>query len=260
MESYETLLFETAGPVVTITLNRPDVRNAMSNHMVEELLTCFTELASEVYADIRAVVLRAAGDVFCAGGDIRDLSAGGAPGESDAVARLDKLLRAVNEAPQVVIARIQGPVMGGGLGLVCVSDIAIAATRATFALPEVRLGIVPALISPFVVARVGLMRARQIMLTGARFDAAAALAYGLVHETCPDAELDARIDAALADVLTCAPQALRACKRLLFTVASESDTLAYRVDLLNRLRASDEAQQGMRAFLTKQPAPWIPRS
>ena len=259
MESYETLLFETNGPVATVTLNRPDVRNAMSNRMVEELLSCFTELAGEAYSDVRAVVLRAAGDVFCAGGDVRDLSAGGSPTENDAVARLDKLLRAVNEAPQVVIARVQGPALGGGLGLVCVSDIAIAAASATFALPEVRLGVVPALISPYVVARLGFTRARQIMLTGARFDATAALTYGLVHETCPDAELDAHVDAALADVLKCAPQALRACKQLLFTVASESDTVAYRVDLLNQLRASDEAQQGMLAFLTKQPAPWMPR-
>lgn len=260
MDTFETLLFEVHGPAATITLNRPDVRNAMSNRMVEELLSCFTTLADESHAEIRAVILRAAGDVFCAGGDVRDLRAGGSPGENDAVGRLDKLLRAVNEAPQVVIARVQGPAMGGGLGLICVSDIAIAATRATFALPEVRLGIVPALISPYVVARVGFTRARQIMLTGARFDAASALTYGLVHETSPVDELDARVAAALAAVLHCAPHALRECKRLLFAVASESDTLTYRVDLLNRLRASDEAQQGMLAFLAKQPAPWAPRS
>ena len=256
METFETLVVERKGPVASITLNRPEVRNAMSNRMVEELLSCFTELAGEAYADVRAVVLRSAGDVFCAGGDVRDLSAGGSPAENDAVARLDKLLRAVNEAPQVVIARIQGSAMGGGLGLICVSDIAIAAERASFALPEVRLGIVPALISPFVVARIGFTRARQIMLTGARLDAAAALTYGLVNEVCPDAALDTRVEAALADVLTSAPNALRECKKLLFTVAAGSDTLAYRVDLLNRLRASDEAQQGMLAFLSKQPAPW----
>lgn len=262
METYETILCDIAGPVATVTLNRPEVRNAMSNRMVEELLRCFETLASEEYTGVRAVVLRAAGEVFCAGGDVRDLSTSGTPGESesDAVGRLDKLLRAVNEAPQIVIARVQGAALGGGLGLVCVADIAIAAARASFALPEVRLGIVPSLISPYVVARAGFTRARQMMLTGARFDAATAQAYGLVHEACADADLDARVGATLGDVLKCGPAALRECKRLLFIVASQSDTLAYRVDLLNRLRASDEAQQGMLAFLAKRPAPWTPES
>ncbi|MGH2517860.1 MAG: enoyl-CoA hydratase-related protein, partial [Ktedonobacterales bacterium] len=212
MEPYETLLFATNGPVATVTLNRPDVRNAMSNRMVEELLTCFTALASETYADVRAVVLRAAGDVFCAGGDIHDLSASGAPGASDAVARLDKLLRAVNEAPQVVIARVQGPVMGGGLGLVCVADIVVAGSRASFGMPEVRLGIVPALISPFVVARIGLPSARYMMLTGKRFAAKEARDFGLIHELVPDDELDSATDRLVNDILKCAPQALRACK------------------------------------------------
>lgn len=256
MESYETLLFEVGGPVAIVTLNRPDARNAMSNRMVEELLNCFTKLASERHAGTRAVVLRASGNVFCAGGDLHDLSASDAPGESDAVARLDKLLRAVNEAPQVVIARVQGPALGGGLGLVCVADIVVAGASASFGMPEVRLGIVPALISPFVVARVGLPRARYMMLTGKRFCAAEALSLELISELVSDDELDDATNRLIADILKCAPNALRACKRLLFTVASEADTLAYRVELLNTLRASDEAQQGMLAFLTKQPAPW----
>src|SRR5579859_547208 len=255
---FDTIIREINGPVATLTLNRPAVRNAMSNRMVDELLDCFTELAGEAYADIRAVILRAAGDVFCAGGDVRDLSAGGSPGESDAVGRLDQLLRAVNEAPQVVIARVQGPALGGGLGLICVADIVVAGSRASFGMPEVRLGIVPALISPFVVARLGLPRARYLMLTGQRFSAEEAYAFGLVHELFPDEDLEVAGKGVVDEILKCAPHALRECKRLLFTVATDSDTLAYRIDLLNRLRASDEAQQGMRAFLTKQTAPWIP--
>jgi len=150
--------------------------------------------------------------------------------------------------------------LGGGFGLVCVSDIALAGESAAFALPEVRLGIVPAVISPYVVARVGLTCTRQLMLTGARIGAAEARELGIVHEACLDDELDDFVDAAVRDILRCAPQALRACKRLLFTLAGPpDDTLASRVDLLNRLRAGEEAQQGMRAFLAKQPAPWAPQ-
>jgi methylglutaconyl-CoA hydratase len=142
-----------------------------------------------------------------------------------------------------------------------VSDIALAGESAAFALPEVRLGIVPAVISPFVLARVGLTRARQLMLTGARIGAAEARELGIVHEACLDDELDEFVDAAVRDVLRCAPQALRACKRLLFTLSgTPADTLASRVDLLNQLRAGEEAQQGIRAFLTKQPAPWVTQS
>ncbi len=261
MDTFETITCDIAGPVATVTLNQPAARNALSTRMVEELLTCFTALAGDEGQDVRVAVLRAAGSVFCAGGDVRDLARAGATAEDGAgLARLDTLLRAVNEAPQVVVARIQGPALGGGFGLVCVSDIALAGERAAFALPEVRLGIVPAVISPYVVARVGLTRARQLMLTGARIGAAEARELGIVHEASLDDELDDFVDAAVRDILRCAPQALRACKRLLFTLAGPpDDTLASRVDLLNRLRAGEEAQQGMRAFLAKQPAPWAPQ-
>jgi methylglutaconyl-CoA hydratase len=256
METYDTITCEIAGPVATVTLNRPEVRNAMSHQMVEELLHCFTALAGLEGAGVRAIVLRAAGAVFCAGGDMRDLSAAASPDEnSAALARVDELLRAVNAVPQVVIARVQGAALGGGLGLVCVADIVIAGTHASFGMPEVRVGLVPAVISPYVVARLGLARARYMMLTGQQFTAQDAYECGLVHELVPDADLHG----VLHEVLQCAPEALRACKRLLLTVASERETLDYRVELLNRLRAGDEAQLGMRAFLAKQPAPWVPR-
>src|SRR5262249_19312817 len=155
--------------------NRPEARNAMSNHMAEELLRCFTELRGADYNGVRAVVLRAAGSVFCAGGDVRDLSATGDPKEiSAATAPLAELLRAVNEAPQVVIARVQGPALGGGLGLVCVTDLAIASERASFGFTEARLGLAPALISPYIIARIGLTHARRLVLTGVRIGAAEA--------------------------------------------------------------------------------------
>ncbi len=260
MDTFETITCEVAGSVARVTLNRPEARNAMSARMVEELLACFTSLAGDEGAGVRVAVVRAAGEVFCAGGDVHDLSAvAGRDGQQDTGARLDELLRSLRDGPQVVIARVQGAALGGGLGLICACDIAVAGDRASFAMPEVRLGLVPAVISPYVVGRMGMPRARQLMLTGTRVGAGQAREYGLVHEVCPGAELDERVDAIVADVLKCAPGALRACKRLLAQLALEKDTLAYRVDLLNSLRAGEEAQQGMLAFISKQPAPWVAR-
>jgi enoyl-CoA hydratase/carnithine racemase len=258
METFETITCELQGPVAEVTLNRPESRNAMSHRMVEELLSCFQELAEESYRDIRVVLLRAAGRVFCAGGDVRDLRSVGEENR-EAAARLDQLLVAVNEAPQVVIARVQGSALGGGLGLICVCDLVIAGSGARFALPEVRLGLAPSLISPYVIARVGLPGARRLMLTGQEIDGAVAHEYGLVTCTAgSDEELDQLVRNVVSDVLKGAPQALRECKRLLFAVASSggAQTLEYRIDLLNRLRAGEEAQAGMLAFMQKQPAPW----
>jgi isohexenylglutaconyl-CoA hydratase len=253
---YATLAITVERAVATVTLNRPEARNALSHQMVEELLDFFQSIRNS--RDVRVVVMRAAGKTFCVGGDIRDLSAPRTEAEERAaIARVDTLLRAINRAPQVVIQRIQGAVLGGGIGLVSVSDIAIASTNARFGLPEVRLGIVPSLISPFVVQRLGLTNARRWMLTGAQYDAHAAQAIGLIHEVCDDEEaLDQRIDATVNDVLQCSPNALAECKKLLFEVLENPDTLAYRVDLLNRLRRSDDGQEGMRAFLEKRPARW----
>jgi enoyl-CoA hydratase/carnithine racemase len=259
MDAFETITCALEGPVATVTLNRPEARNALSQAVVEELLRCFAALCEEAYRDVRVVVLRAAGETFCAGGDLRDMSVASEDG-AGVGARLDELLRAVNEAPQVVVARIQGPAMGGGLGLVCVTDIAIADEGAMFGLPEVRLGLAPAVISPYVVQRVGFTRARQLMLTGRRFVAAAALEYGLIHEVAPAGQLNAQVEATVADVLKCAPNALRECKRLLFTVLAQTDTLEERIATFEQLRTSDEAAEGILAFIQKRSAPWVPNA
>ncbi len=260
MENLETIEFAVNGPVATVTLNRQESRNALSNAMVGELLRCFTVLRGDEYASVRVVVLRAAGSAFCAGGDVRELSSESSPQENRAaLAMVDKLLRGINEAPQVVVARVQAAALGGGVGLVSVSDIAIASENASFGFPEARLGIAPSLISPYVLARIGFANARRLMLTGARFDAEMAQTVGLISAWCPDAELDARVDAVVHDILLCAPQALRETKRLLFHVAANLDSLDYRIDLMTRLRMSEEAAQGVIAFATKQPAPWAPK-
>jgi isohexenylglutaconyl-CoA hydratase len=257
MDAFETITRAVEGPIATITLNRPEARNAMNLAMVEELLRCFTMLRDDAFRDVRVAILCAAGETFCAGGDLRDMSAASKDGAGIG-ARLDDLLRAVNAAPQVVVARIQGAAMGGGLGLVCVSDIAIADEGAMFGLPEVRIGLAPVVISPYVVQRVGFTRARQLMLTGRRFGAAAALEYGLIHEVAPAGQLDALVEATVTDILKCAPNALRECKRLLFAVLTQPDSLEERVTTFERLRTSDEAAEGIMAFIQKKPAPWVP--
>ena len=257
MQGYETITLAVKGPVARVRLNRPDARNALSFAMVEEMLSCFTALRDDpAYGEVRAVLLCANGKTFCAGGDLRDMTR---PAEEQrvALAKMDALLQAINQAPQVVITRVQGAALGGGLGLVCVSDIAIAGYSASFGLPEAQLGLAPALISPYVLARLGFTRTRELMLTGVRFDYLAAHTWGLIQHYCADFELDARVRAVLRDVLRAAPGALRACKELLFTVAAGGDTLDYRAALLERLRTGEEARQGATAFLRKQPAPWV---
>ncbi len=172
------------GPSCYHNAHRPEARNAMSHRMVEELLSCFQELAVESRSGVRVAVVQATGRIFCAGGDVHDLGEVHSPAEDRAaIARLDELLTAVNEAPQVTVMRIQGPALGGGLGLVCVSDVAVASAGASFALPEVRLGLLPSVISPYLVARCGLTRARRLMLTGQAIPATTACDYGLVSQT-----------------------------------------------------------------------------
>ncbi len=257
MQSFETLSIAIKGPFAHITLNRPAVKNAMNNQMVLDLIACFEALKDD--RQIRAVVLNGANGTFCAGGDIKEMAQAVENGDSDNFSGvLDHMLRTINEAPQVVIAKVEGAAMGGGFGIVCVSDIAIASTEAKLGLPEVRLGIVPALISPYVIDRVGLMRARELMLTGRRFDGLKAQDYGVVHEAIVPNELDARITVILDEINKCSPNALAACKRLIFAVKDvpTNQTVDYRANLLTELRHSVDGQEGMRAFVEKRAPKW----
>jgi isohexenylglutaconyl-CoA hydratase len=254
----ETLVLHQDAPFARITLNRPEARNAMDFAMVDELITAFTALGRR--DDIRAVVIDGAGEHFCSRSDLGDLQLTEGLGDDQAdaiVARLDHLLRMVQNMPQVVITRVHGAALGGGLGLVCVSDIAIAAADAQFGLPEVRFGLAASVILPYVVARIGRSRASVVMLTGARFDGVSAHEYGLVHEVCPASILDACVDAILGEIGQCAPAALRTCKALLASAEQPPDgTLALRVRAFNRLHASAEAREGVAALLEQRPPAW----
>jgi isohexenylglutaconyl-CoA hydratase len=259
MQAFETLAVTLEAPVMWITLNRPEVKNAMNSQMVLEITAVFEALRDD--RSIRVVVLSGAGGTFCAGGDIKEMAASFQAGELDAtrsVAALDVMLRTVNEAPQVVVAQVEGAAMGGGFGLVCVSDIAIASTEARMGLPEVRLGLVPALISPYVIQRIGLTRARELMLTGRRFSGELARDYGVVHEVCLPEDVETRVNAVLAEIRQCGPNALAACKQLIFAVSGKEldATAEFRAHLLSELRRSDEGMEGMMAFAQKRPPQW----
>lgn len=241
-----------------VTLNRPESKNAMNFKMVAELYQVFTALKGN--RDIRAVLLSGEGGTFCAGGDIKEMRENTVPATENA-GNLDAMLRAVNTADQIVIARIEGAALGGGFGLACVSDMAIASTTAQFGLPEVRLGVAPAFISPFVLNRIGLTRARELMLSGRRFNGEKAYEYGIVHQAVTPEELDNAVNWVLDDVRHCAPNAVAATKALIFEVLGKplDDTVTYRANLLNTLRAGTEAQEGMLAFMQKRLPSWAGR-
>ncbi len=251
----ETLLVEQKDFALYVTLNRPETRNAMNNQMVAELTDIFNQVRDN--RGIRAIILSGANGTFCSGGDIKEMRSNPLP-SAESAHNLDTMLRTVNQASQVVIARIEGAALGGGFGLVCVSDIAIADIEAKFGLPEVRLGVAPSFISPFVLQRIGLTRARELMLTGRRFNGKLAQVYGIVHEACSHEQLDHFIEIELDEIRHCAPEAIAAIKDLIFTVHDKSldETVRYRADLLNTLRAGHEAQEGLLAFMEKRSPNW----
>jgi len=255
-DNFETLLIEQKDFALYITLNRPETRNAMNNKMVAELNDIFTQLQDN--RAIRAVIIQGVNNTFCSGGDIKEMR-DSEVSLTDQASNLDKMLRAVNEAAQVVIARVEGAALGGGFGLVCVSDIAIADEEARFGLPEVRLGVAPAFISPYVINRIGLTRARELMLTGRRFSGKLAREYGIVHEACAADQLDHFIEVELDEIRQCAPRAIAAIKNLIFTVYDKpiAETVDFRADLLDTLRKGEEAQEGLLSFMEKRPAKWV---
>ncbi|MBF1801856.1 enoyl-CoA hydratase-related protein [Alloalcanivorax profundimaris] len=259
-----TLTLSQQQGVLHIVLDRPQARNAMSLEMVEELMTVFDLVESE--AGIRALVLRGGGGHFCAGGDIKDMAGArqkAAEGDPEAFFRLNRrfgeMITRANRLPAVLITVLEGAVMGGGFGLACVSDVALAAGDARFALPETGLGVIPAQIAPFVVRRVGLTQARRLALTGARFDGHRALNLGVVHEVADSAEeLDKKLAELLGQVRRCAPGANRATKALVLDV--DQVPMEQLLDRAAREFADavngDEGQEGTLAFVRKRAPSW----
>ena len=261
----ETLLLDINDHALHITINRPKVRNAMSLQMVHELMAVFESIKHD--RAIRAVVLRGTGGHFCAGGDIKDMAgaraAASQPKEGNNPfytlnREFGRMLTQVNESPQVVIAVVEGAVLGGGFGLACVSDIAIAAETAKFGLPETGLGIPPAQIAPFVVNRIGLTQARRLALLGARFDGNEAARLGIVHTVCTSEGIEQELEDVLAQVKRCAPEANIITKALILSVGNdELDTiLDQAAKSFSDCVQGKEGQEGTMAFIQKRLPNW----
>lgn len=246
------LRVERDGPVLRVTLARPERRNAFDAALIAELTEAFADVG-----DARAVVLAGDGPAFCAGADVEwqrasiDLSYD--ENVADAL-RLYRMLEAIDACPPPVVARVQGYALGGGSGLVACADVVIAAPDAVFGFSEVRLGIAPAVISPFVLRRIEAGAARRYFLTGEPFRAETALRIGLVHELAEN--LDAVVEDVLADVLAGGPEAVRAAKRLVRERPEGEETARIAAER----RTSAEGQEGLRAFLEKRSPAWRSRS
>ncbi len=259
------------GARLFITLDRPQAKNAMNLETVSELRAVFA--AARDLRRVRCIVVRGAGGVFSAGGDLRAMEAnrrdaGGedslaAANRGDSLAAANRgfgtLLTEVDRAPQAVVCVVEGAALGGGLGLVAVSDVALALDACRFGMPETRLGLLPAQIAPFVVRRVGLTRARRLAVTGATIDGRAACEIGLVHESHADVEaLEAAAEKVIGQIERCAPEAVAATKELLHAVgAAEHEALLDRAAReFARLARSAEAREGLAAFMEKRPPSW----
>jgi methylglutaconyl-CoA hydratase len=253
----ESIRLAVSHGIARVTLMRPEVRNAFNAEAIEQLHEAFMRITAA--DDVRAVVLAGDGKVFCGGADINwmraslDLSFDANVGDAE---RMSDMFRAIDNCPKPVVGRIHGAALGGGGGLAAVCDIAIAADDATFGFTEVKLGIIPAVISPFVLAKIGASQARALFLTGKRFDAGRAKTIGLVHEVVPAGELDAAVDRCLAELLTAGPTAIGAAKLLLRRVLDSSydESRAITTQAIAKQRVSHEGQEGLRAFLEHRPA------
>jgi len=253
----DELLVSRDGPVLTLALNRPKRRNALSRSLVNALRDAIEAAAGD--GETRAVVIRGEGPTLCAGGDISEYAhAPDGEGAREDGGALRALLVAMVESPLPIVGRAHGGIYGGGIGLLSACDIVVAAETATFSLSEARLGIVPAVISPFIVAAIGAREARARMLRAAPFDAETALRIGLAHELATEDALDTTVAAVVADLLQGAPGAIAVAKRIPTMVAETPGHAIERVsvDLFAERVTSDEGREGLRAFLEKRPPAW----
>ncbi|CAH0990552.1 2,3-dehydroadipyl-CoA hydratase [Sinobacterium norvegicum] len=259
----QELLLDTDGGVLTISLNRPKKRNAMNSALVKEVMAVFDAVADD--RSVRAIVIRGEGGHFCAGGDISGMNSDAQDEATAAKAVWDfnrvfgHMITKANSAPQVVITLCEGSVLGGGFGLACISDVAIADKKAKFAMPETGLGIIPAQIAPFVVTRIGLTQARRLALLGERINGEQARQLGIVHFVTDGAEaMTEKLQMVLASVRRCAPEANAMTKQLMLQVGhvEQEALLDQAADLFCDSMRGPEGQEGTRAFLEKRLPAW----
>ena len=256
---YRSLRYETEGPVARVVLARPEVRNAFDDVLIEELTRAFAAAGED--AAVRVVVLSGDGPTFCAGADVNWMRKAGTysreENEADAE-RMARMLRGIDACPKPVVALAHGAAIGGGVGLVAAADIAIASEETVFSLAEVRLGILPSAISPYVLRAIGPRAARDVFLTGERFDAREAQRIGLVHRVVPAAELGEAGRRKIAALLSAGPEAVRAAKALIEKVTGlgPDEAMPLTVRTIAERRASAEAKEGLSAFLEKRRPAW----
>ncbi len=248
------------GAILRVTLTRPEVRNAFDEEVIAQLTACARTAAKD--PTLRAVVLAGEGKAFCAGADLAWMAKAIAYSRQDNLRDaedLARMLELLDTMPVPLVGRVQGSAFGGGAGLVAVCDIVAAADDAVFAFSEAKLGIIPAVISPYVVSKIGTSAARELFLTGARFTAARAREIGLVHAVVPEAELDNTIFGYLREILTSAPGATAAAKALIRDVHGRrsSEVVGLTTNRIADQRVSAEGQEGMRAFLEKRKPDWV---
>ncbi|WP_294771049.1 enoyl-CoA hydratase/isomerase family protein [uncultured Rhodoferax sp.] len=249
------------GALLTITLSRPDVRNAFNDEVIAELTQAFQTAAAS--AETRAVVLAAEGPAFCAGADLHWMRCMAdytrAENLADA-AKLAEMLRVIYACPKPTIARIQGDVVAGGMGLVAACDMAVAVDTAGFCLSEVKLGLIPATISPYVIRAMGARAAHRYVLTAERFSAQEAQRIGFVHEVVPAEQLDAKVAELVKALVNASPNAVRAAKELVQTVAEreiDGALIAQTVEGIADIRSSTEGKEGVQSFLQKRKPNWL---
>jgi len=247
--------------VSTVTLNRPDVRNAFNEEVIAEVTAVFLELGHR--PEVRCVVLAASGTAFCAGADLnwmKRMASYSREENLDDATALARMLEVIYQCPKPTIAKVQGDVYAGGLGLVAACDIAIAADTAQYCVSEVRIGLIPATISPYLIRAMGARAAHRWFLTAERFGAAQATACSLVHETVPAADLDARVAALARTLVQAGPEATKACKKLLHDIAGQEMSDSLLQDTAERIadiRVTPEGREGIGAFLDKRKPSWL---
>ena len=261
MSDYESILLETDGPLGLLTLNKAARHNAFDADLIADITLGLLEL--EEAASVRVVVISALGSSFCAGADLAWMQKAAHYAQEDNhrdAEQLSLMLATLNDLSKPTIARVQGPAYGGGVGLIAACDLAVATYDTAFALSEVKLGLIPAVISPYILAAIGERHARRYMLTAERFSAAEAYRIGLVHELVPDTEqLDGAINELADCLLAGCPVAQAECKRLIRVINGQpidDETRAETVDRISRVRASDEGREGLAAFLDKRRPSW----
>jgi methylglutaconyl-CoA hydratase len=261
MESYTHISVDHSfqGRIARITMQRPEVHNALNTQLMQDLQSAFTQLSQD--NNLHAVILAGEGKSFSAGADIQMMKEAitfSTDENLQSALRVADLMQTIDRFPCPVVARVHGAAMGGGAGLVAVCDIALAANHVRFALSEVKLGIAPAVISPYVLRKIGVSHARALFTTGERFSAQRAYEIGLVHVVVPAEQLDEALEQTTQELLSSAPQALRACKTLAQQVGTMESTEArlYTAETIARLRISAEGQEGLRAFLEKRQPGW----